>query len=164
MRRKTADMPSEMTVTLSELRSAIDGNDRRARPFAALAPGYNDGLPLKADRKGLMLSRIWFLLLGAGLLSSVVRAEESKVAVQLNGIGTLTCAHWRSSAATRAEGTVWILGFWSALNYVAAASDQLQPKLSEKQVVGEVAKFCMSDPSQVLASAAWAAYVNASGK
>jgi len=111
-----------------------------------------------------MLRRILFLFLGAGLLSSVARAEEFRVAVQLNGIGTLTCSHWRSTAATRAEGTVWILGFWSGLNYVAAASEQSQPNVSEKQVIAEVVKFCTSDPSQVLASAAWGAYVNVSVK
>jgi hypothetical protein len=122
------------------------------------------GLQRQADRKGQMLRRIWFLFLGAGLLSSVAKAEESRVGVQLSGIGTLTCAHWRSSAATRAEGTVWILGFWSGLNYVAAASEQSQPNVNEKQVISEVVKLCASDPSQILASATWAAYINASGK
>jgi hypothetical protein len=111
-----------------------------------------------------MLRRIWFLLLGIGLLSSVASAEESRVAVQLSGIGALTCAHWRSTAATRAEGTVWILGFWSALNYVAAASGQVQPKLAEKQVVSEVARICATDLSQVLASVTWAVYVDSAGK
>ena len=107
---------------------------------------------------------IWFLVLGAGLLCSVAKAEESKVAVQLSGIGALTCAHWRSTAATRAEGTVWILGFWSALNYVAAASEQSQPKSTEKQIIAEVARICATDPSQVLASVTWAIYVDFSGK
>ena len=112
----------------------------------------------------LMPRRIWILLLGAGLLCSVARAEESRVAVQLSGIGALTCAHWRSTAATRAEGIVWILGFWSGLNYVAAASEQLQPKSTEKQVIAEVARICATDPSQVLASVTWAVYVDFSGK
>jgi len=107
-----------------------------------------------------MLRRISFLLLGAGLLSSIARAEESRVTVQLTGIGALTCAHWRSTPATRAEGTVWILGFWSGLNYVAAASDQSQPKSTEKQVIAEVTRICATDPSQVLASVTWAVYVD----
>ena len=111
-----------------------------------------------------MLKQIWSLLLAAGLLASVAHAEESKVAVQLSGIGALTCAHWRSTAATRAEGTVWILGFWSGLNYVAAASEQRQPKSSEKQVIAEVARICATDPSQILASVTWAVYVDFSGK
>jgi hypothetical protein len=111
-----------------------------------------------------MPRRILFLLLVAGLLSSIAKAEEVKVAVHLSGIGASTCAHWRSSAATRAEGTVWILGFWSGLNYVAAASEQAQPNSTEKEVLAEVMRVCMTNPSQVLASAAWAAYLDVSRK
>ena len=111
-----------------------------------------------------MLRRILFLFLGAGLLSSIAGAEEAKVAVHLSGVGASTCAHWRSSAATRAEGTVWIFGFWSGLNYVAAASEQAQPHSTEKEIIDEVVRVCMTDPSQVLAGAAWAAYINVSEK
>jgi hypothetical protein len=111
-----------------------------------------------------MPRRMWFLLLLAGLLASVAKAEESRVAVQLSGIGALTCAHWRSTAAMRAEGMVWIFGFWSGLNYVAAASEQVQPKLTEKQVVAEVMRVCATDPSQILASVTWGVYVDFSGK
>jgi hypothetical protein len=107
---------------------------------------------------------VLFLLLGAGILSSIAKAEEAELSVHLTGIGASTCAHWRSSAATRAEGTVWIFGFWSALNYVAAASQQAQSGSTEKEMIGEVVRGCMTDPSQALASAAWAAYLNASKK
>jgi hypothetical protein len=107
-----------------------------------------------------MPRRMWILLLGAGLLSPVAKAEESRVAVELNGIGAMTCAHWRSTATTRGEGIVWIFGFWSGLNYVAAASEQDHPNLNDKQVIAEVARICATDPSQILASAAWSAYVN----
>jgi hypothetical protein len=107
---------------------------------------------------------ILFLLFGVGLLPSIAKAEEAQVAVHLSGIGATTCAHWRSSAATRAEGTVWIFGFWSALNYVAAASEQPQPSSTEKEVLAEVARICLANPSQVLASAAWTAYLNVSKK
>ena len=111
-----------------------------------------------------MLRPILYFLLGTGLLSSIARAEEAKVEVHLGGIGASTCAHWRASAATRAEGTVWIFGFWSALNYVAAASDQAQPNATEKEMIAEVTRVCVSDPSQVLASAVWAAYTDVSQK
>jgi hypothetical protein len=109
-----------------------------------------------------MQRRILFFLLGAGLLSSIAKAEEAKVTVDLSGVGALTCAHWRSSAARRAEGTIWIFGFWSGLNYVAAASDQAQPNSSEKEITAEVARVCMTNPSQTLATAAWTAYLNLS--
>ncbi len=111
-----------------------------------------------------MLRPVLLFLLGAALLSSTADAEDAKVAVHLRGIGASTCAHWRSSAATRAEGTVWILGFWSGLNYVAASSEQTQANATEKELIAEVARVCMTDPSQVLASAAWAAYLNIARK
>ena len=107
-----------------------------------------------------MRRSILLFLLGAGLFCSAAQAEDEKVAVHLSGAGASTCAHWRSSAATRAEGTVWIFGFWSGLNYVAAASGQAQPNANEKEVIAEVARVCMTDPSQVLGSAAWTAYLN----
>ena len=115
-------------------------------------------------RKYPMLRLVLFFLLGAGLLPSIAEAEEANVAVHLSGIGASTCAHWRTSAATRAEGTVWIFGFWSALNYVAAASEQAQPDTAEKEVIAEVVRIWADNPTQVLASAAWAAYLNASRK
>ena len=111
-----------------------------------------------------MLRRIGFFAFALNLVSSHAMAGETKVAVQLNGIGATTCAHWRSTAASRAEGTVWIFGFWSGLNYVAAASEQAQPKSDEKAVIAEVVRICATDPSQVLASAAWAAYLNLAEK
>jgi hypothetical protein len=112
------------------------------------------------NREYLMLRWIGFFALALSLLSSPSVAEETKVAVQLNGIGAMTCAHWRSTAASRAEGTVWIFGFWSGLNYVAAASEQAQADAGEKEAIAEVVRVCATNPSQVLASAAWAAYIN----
>ena len=111
-----------------------------------------------------MLRRIGFFVLALSLLSSHAVAEETKVAVQLKGVGALTCAHWRSTAASRAEGTVWIFGFWSGLNYAAAASEQVQAKSDEKGAIAEVVRVCATNPSQVLAGAVWEAYINFSKK
>jgi hypothetical protein len=58
------------------------------------------------------------------------------------------------------EGIIWIYGFWTGLNYVAAASEQAQTKIDTAAVVGEVEKACARGPSQVLASAAWTAYLD----
>jgi hypothetical protein len=111
-----------------------------------------------------MLRRIGFFVLALSFLSSHADAEEAKVAVHLKGVGALTCAHWRSTAASQAEGTVWIFGFWSGLNYVAAASEQVQAKSDEKGVIAQVVRVCATNRSQVLASAVWEAYINFSKK
>lgn len=96
------------------------------------------------------------------LLSSPVHAAETKTIVQLRGIGALTCSHWRSTAASRAEGTIWIYGFWSGLNYVAAVTEQGQVKSNEKEMITEIVRMCAINPSQVLASVVWGAYMNLS--
>ena len=69
----------------------------------------------------------------------------------------------RSLAATQAlrlEGTIWIYGFWTGLNYVAAASGQTETKVDTAAVLVEVKKTCAQRPSQVLASAVWTAYLD----
>jgi hypothetical protein len=107
-----------------------------------------------------MLGRSALLVLCASLLCSISNAEEAQVTVQMKGIGSLTCAHWRSTRATRTEGVIWILGFWTGLNYVAAASEQAQPNPSEAAVIAGVEKVCAENPAQILASAVWTAYLD----
>ncbi|MDR3464825.1 MAG: hypothetical protein P4M07_02665 [Xanthobacteraceae bacterium] len=108
-----------------------------------------------------MIRRVSILtVLGLALSCSTSSAEEARVSVHLTGIGSTSCAHWRSTKATRLEGIVWIHGFWSGLNYVAAASDQAQSSVSETAMVAEVDKVCAQRPSDVLASAAWTAYLD----
>jgi hypothetical protein len=107
-----------------------------------------------------MPRRLLLVMLFSVLSGWPAIAEEAKVAVQMKGIGGLTCAHWRSTPATRTEGTIWILGFWTGLNYVAAASEQNQPNVNETEVMSQVEKVCAQYPSQVLASAVWKAYLD----
>ena len=87
-------------------------------------------------------------------------AQEAKIAIDMMGIGGMSCAHWRSTQDHLLEGTVWIYGFWTGLNYVAAASGQTETKVDTAAVVVEVKKTCAKRPSQVLASAAWTAYLD----
>ena len=72
----------------------------------------------------------------------------------------MSCAHWQSSRVLRSEGTIWIYGFWTGLNYVAAASGQTESKADTTAVLAKVRKMCAERPSQVLASAVWSAYLD----
>jgi hypothetical protein len=85
--------------------------------------------------------------------------QDTKVSVGMTGIGSLSCAHWKSTNEHLAEGTVWIYGFWTGLNYVAAASDQAQSGTDSAAIVAEVKKACAQLPSQTLASAVWTTYL-----
>ena len=86
-------------------------------------------------------------------------AQDTKVSVDMMGIGSMSCAHWRSTQAHQLEGTAWIYGFWTGLNYVAAASDQAQAKIDMAAIVVEVKKTCAQQMSRTLASAVWTTYL-----
>lgn len=121
--------------------------------------------PPVAANHAAMIRRVSILaVLGLAFSCSTSSAEGAKVSVHLTGIGSLSCAHWRSTRARRLEGDVWIHGFWSGLNYVAAASDQPQSDAGEAAMLAEVEKICAQQPSDVLASAAWSAYLDLNGK
>jgi hypothetical protein len=86
-------------------------------------------------------------------------AQNAEVSVDMIGIGSMSCAHWQSTKEHLVEGTIWIYGFWTGLNYVAAASDQAQAKIDAAAIAAEVEKTCARQMSQTLASAAWTAYL-----
>ena len=88
-----------------------------------------------------------------------VSAQDAKVSVDMIGIGSMSCGYWRSTQEHRLEGTIWIYGFWTGLNYVAAASDQPQAKIDPAAIVNEVENTCAQHTSETLASAVWTTYL-----
>jgi hypothetical protein len=88
-----------------------------------------------------------------------VSAEDTKVSVDMIGIGRMSCVPWRFTQAHRLEGTIWLYSFWTGLNYVAAASDQTQAKIDVAAIVAQVEKTCAEQTSQTLAMAAWTTYL-----
>lgn len=106
-----------------------------------------------------MIKRALFAALVFAAPAYPVLAQDAKISVDMIGIGSMSCAHWRSTQEHQLEGTVWIYGFWTGLNYVAAASDQIQAKIDVAAIVNEVEKTCARQMSQTLASAAWTAYL-----
>jgi hypothetical protein len=86
-------------------------------------------------------------------------AQDTKVSVGMTGIGGMSCTYWRATKEHQLEGTVWIYGFWTGLNYVAAASEQPQSGTDTAEIVADVKKRCVQAPSQTLASAVWNAYL-----
>ncbi len=106
-----------------------------------------------------MIKRVLFAVLFLAAPVGKVSAQDGKVSVDMVGIGAMNCAHWRSTQEHLLEGTVWIYGFWTGLNYVAAASGQTQVKSDVAAIVAEVEKTCGQRTSQTLASAVWATYL-----
>jgi hypothetical protein len=106
-----------------------------------------------------MMKRTTFAALVFAAPACLALAQDAKISVDMIGIGGMSCAYWRSTQEHRREGTIWVYGFWTGLNYVAAASDQTQAKIAAAAIVNEVEKTCAHQASQTLASAAWAAYL-----
>ena len=106
-----------------------------------------------------MMKRVLFAALVFAAPACPVSAQDVKVSVDMIGIGGMSCAYWRSTQQHRLEGTIWLYGFWTGLNYVAAASDQAQAKINVTAIVTEVEKTCAQQTSQTLASAVWTTYL-----
>ena len=120
--------------------------------------------PIFSDRaRGARIRRMTKSVLFAATVFvapvSLVSAQDAQVSVDMIGVGRMSCAHWRSKQEHLLEGTVWIYGFWTGLNYVAAASDQAQAKIDIAAIVVEVEKTCARQTSQTLASAVWTTYL-----
>src|SRR5712675_3154573 len=106
-----------------------------------------------------MMKRFLFAAIVSAVPVCLVSAQDAKVSVDMIGIGGMSCAHWRSTKEHQLEGAIWIYGFWTGLNYVAAASDQTQAKIDVTAIVAEVEKTCAQQTSQTLASAVWTTYL-----
>jgi hypothetical protein len=106
-----------------------------------------------------MMKRVLIAALVFAAPACLALAQDTKVSVDMIGIGAMSCAHWGSTREHRLEGTIWIYGFWTGLNYVAAASDQTQAKIDVAAIANEVEKTCAHQTSQTLASAAWTTYL-----
>jgi hypothetical protein len=121
--------------------------------------------PERKNGRRSMLTRIilmFFLSTCAAAAKSAddpTRDPAAQLSVNLVGVGSKTCSDWLSSPSRKLEGAVWIYGFWSGLNYVAAASEQKQHRANSADIVQAVEKVCRRGLSQILASAAWSAYV-----
>ena len=104
-----------------------------------------------------MLMRILLVILLSTVTAKHAAAasieSKDKLSVNLAGVGTKTCAYWLSSQEHKSEGLVWIYGFWSGLNYVAAASQQDQSKATSNAMIAAVETVCKREPSRILAAA-----------
>jgi hypothetical protein len=119
----------------------------------------NEQTPIAKRQSWPMVKPVLLAALVCAAPVCLSSAQDARVSVDMMGIGGMSCAHWQSTQALRLEGTIWIYGFWTGLNYVAAASGQKETKVDTAEVMVEVKKTCAHRPSQVLASAVWAAYL-----
>ncbi len=140
------------------IRSVIPTTDAEAAALAVVESNQQTAFSKHQSWRMVKLVLLAALVCAVPICPS--SAQDDKVSVDMMGIGGMSCAHWQSTQALRLEGTIWIYGFWTGLNYVAAASGQTETKVDTAAVVVEVKKTCAQRPSQVLASAVWTAYLD----
>lgn len=97
-----------------------------------------------------------------GYSAASTDAASSRVRIQIMGVGAEPCDVLEGADKQRV--LFWLDGFWSGLNYVAAASGQKQSSADADAVLKEVERACRRDPSQILASAAWTAFLSLNAK
>ena len=96
-----------------------------------------------------MIKRVLIAALVFAAPVYLVSAQDARVSVDMIGIGGMNCTHWRSTQAHRLEGTTWIYGFWTGLNYVAAASEQSQAKIDVAAIAAPSRKGMQKAPAYV---------------
>jgi hypothetical protein len=119
----------------------------------------NKELVNQMRKSSRMVKTVLLAALVAAAPAHPASAQDAKVSIGMTGIGGMSCAHWRSTKENVSEGTVWIYGFWTGLNYAAAASEQAQSETNTAAIIAEVKKTCAQLPSQPLASAVWTTYL-----
>lgn len=93
------------------------------------------------------------------LVALPCHSESARVRINIVGLGTERCDVIETGRASKDDVMKWIEGFWSGLNYVAAASGQKQSIVDTELMLAELEKACRRRPSQILATAAWNAFL-----
>lgn len=118
------------------------------------APGIDRGK--NRHQAGSMKTASILLVLFVAGATGAVGADQ----VMIAGIGSKTCAYWTSTPLLKSEGEKWALGFWSALNYVAAVTrQQNQLIIDPDQMLAEIEKMCVQRPNQSLADSVWITFL-----
>jgi hypothetical protein len=58
------------------------------------------------------------------------RRPAQPVSTLLLGIGRQSCAAWMANARSEAEGSAWLLGFWTGANFLEDAQDDVTMQLN----------------------------------
>lgn len=78
--------------------------------------------------------------------------------VQIYGIGSETCASWKSDPSREREGDAWLLGYWSGLNRINSASGVVGENAGGEGIIAAVGRMCGRNPGATLGDATYGAY------
>ncbi|MFG1377897.1 hypothetical protein [Xanthobacter autotrophicus] len=80
-------------------------------------------------------------------------AESYRFNAQVWGIGGRSCASWLANSISEAEGSAWVLGYWTGRNFGAAVARKngtVGATTDPSGVIGEVRKRCVNNPASTL--------------
>jgi hypothetical protein len=85
-------------------------------------------------------------------MSSSAIADD--VEVRTFGIGRQSCASWLMDFQSEQEGSAWILGYWSGINYSDAMAGRraVGESTDGPGVLGEMKKRCRERPAENMQS------------
>lgn len=89
----------------------------------------------------------WFILI-FGFYTLPVSSQTVST-IQM-GFGRASCATWLSSPVNEAEGSAWVLGWWSGRNLSNALNDQngeIGQSTDALGVLGTVKQSCLAQPA-----------------
>jgi hypothetical protein len=91
-------------------------------------------------------------------------AQNAGVKTHVSGIGTRSCAYWQSTPASINEGTAWIFGFWTGMNFGNSDNHFIGAQTDGPGIIAEVKKICNERPSNLLSFATIATYDAMAGR
>lgn len=96
-------------------------------------------------------------MLGVALALTLAASQPPAIppysTITVFGAGNWSCARWLSDES---EGTTWVLGMWSGLNYAYGA--EVGRTTDDYGIIGAVELECRADPSTPLVNAVQKAY------
>ena len=92
------------------------------------------------------------LALAVALAAAPATAPKAgeTVTVFAVGIGNMSCAHWLSTPAKLAEGTAWVMGYWTGSNVWSEGRHDVGIHTDGDAIVGEIKLICTAEPSTQL--------------
>lgn len=85
------------------------------------------------------------------LAGGSVATAEGQTVVRTFGIGREPCASFLSAPQNLFQGSVWMLGYWTALNVVGAKELHMVGEHAQaEEIVADVKKACAAEPKTTL--------------
>src|ERR1700743_2961151 len=91
------------------------------------------------------------LISALSLAPAVAAPKDNDFNATILGVGRLSCATWKADYAS--QGTSWILGYWTGMNFMNAAHHEVGGSVGSVGILDAVTRYCAAKPSTVMIQA-----------